>query len=396
VLNGVTESYTYDNANKMLTAGTKSYSYDAAGNVTGVTWTGGSRTLTWDAESRLKSTTSGASTVNYAYNGIGQRVAKSGAATAAYLLGDDRIDAEVLSDGSATYAHGVAGLVSENRGGTTKVYHSDALNSVRALTNTSGTVTDSRSTDAFGNVTTTTGTTPTPFGFAGGFGYQQDSETGLMRLGHRMYDSSTGRFISRDPIRDGYNWYVYCDNDPINAVDPQGLDDHPGGINNNGKKPLWVIVSSSDDKHPITAPPGGTVPIPGRPGMVGRPVYPIDENGNWQTPDGNKVIVEVKPGQTIGGQNDLDVDYVWVPGKGWVKIPGQWGWYVPIYTPPFNGYPVVPPGRPGSQWGPPPGFTPIPFQPPTHVPWVPGFPGTVRTIFKKLSFLAVSPEAISS
>jgi RHS repeat-associated protein len=147
---------------------------------------------------------------------------QSGAATASFLLGSDRIDAEVLSDGSATYTHGVAGLVSENRGGTTKVYHSDALNSVRALTNTSGTVTDTRSRDAFGGVVTTTGTTPTPFGFAGGFGYQQDSETGLMRLGHRMYDSSTGRFISRDPIRDGYNWYAYCNNDPVNAVDPTG------------------------------------------------------------------------------------------------------------------------------------------------------------------------------
>lgn len=68
------------------------------------------------------------------------------------------------------------------------------------------------------------GSTPTPFGFAGQHGYQTDTESGLMRLGHRYYDASTGRFISRDPIRAGYNWYVYCDNDPINAVDPEGLD----------------------------------------------------------------------------------------------------------------------------------------------------------------------------
>ena len=67
----------------------------------------------------------------------------------------------------------------------------------------SGTVTDARSTDAFGLVVTSSGSTPTPFGFAGSHGYQQDSETGLMRLGHRMYDAATGRFISRDPIQDG-------------------------------------------------------------------------------------------------------------------------------------------------------------------------------------------------
>jgi RHS repeat-associated protein len=62
-----------------------------------------------------------------------------------------------------------------------------------------------------------------PFGFAGQHGYQTDTDTGLMRLGHRYYDSSTGRFISRDPIRDGYNWYTYCSNNPVNAIDPQGL-----------------------------------------------------------------------------------------------------------------------------------------------------------------------------
>jgi len=68
-----------------------------------------------------------------------------------------------------------------------------------------------------------TGTTPTPFGFAGQHGYQSDSVTGLMRLGHRYYDASVGRFLSRDPIQDGYNWYAYVGNDPVNHVDPEGL-----------------------------------------------------------------------------------------------------------------------------------------------------------------------------
>jgi RHS repeat-associated protein len=138
-------------------------------------------------------------------------------------VADDSIDSEVLSDGSASYFHGADGLISESRSGTSKFCHADALGSVRALTNGSGSVTDSRSTDAFGLVVTSSGSTPTPFGFAGNHGYQQDDETGLMRLGHRMYDASTGRFISRDPIRDGYNWYAYCGNDPINIVDPEGL-----------------------------------------------------------------------------------------------------------------------------------------------------------------------------
>ena len=181
-------------------------------------------TLAWDAESRLKSSTVAAGTYYYSYNALGQRVAKTGpgSLSLSYTLADNAIDSPMLSDGAASYIQG-GGLISERRGSTSKFYHSDALGTTRAITNGSGTTTDSLDTDGFGMTVTGSGSTPTPFGFAGQAGYQQDSETGLARLGHRMYDSSTGRFISRDPIQDGYNWYVYCDNDPIQNIDPEGL-----------------------------------------------------------------------------------------------------------------------------------------------------------------------------
>jgi RHS repeat-associated protein len=242
-LGGTTENYSYDDANKLLTAGGKSYSYDGSGNMTGVSWSGGSTSLTWNGAGYLKSASNGSTTVNYAYNGLGQRVGKSGGASASYILSDDSIDSQVLNDGAASFVHGASGLVSENRGGTSKFYHADALGSVKALTDGSGSVTDSRNTDAFGLVVTTSGSTPTPFGFAGNHGYQQDDETGLMRLGHRMYDASTGRFISRDPIQDGYNWYAYCENDPLNAIGPEGLDT----LVFNGEKLKWY-----DDSGKLT------------------------------------------------------------------------------------------------------------------------------------------------
>lgn len=44
---------------------------------------------------------------------------------------------------------------------------------------------------------------------------------GMLLLGHRYYDSSTGRFLTRDPIKDGRNWYVYCDNNPVDGADQE-------------------------------------------------------------------------------------------------------------------------------------------------------------------------------
>jgi len=37
-----------------------------------------------------------------------------------------------------------------------------------------------------------------------------DEKTGLYYMNARYYDLATARFISKDPVRDGDNWYMYC------------------------------------------------------------------------------------------------------------------------------------------------------------------------------------------
>ncbi|MCC5648130.1 RHS repeat-associated core domain-containing protein [Nostoc sp. CHAB 5824] len=61
--------------------------------------------------------------------------------------------------------------------------------------------------------------------YGGQWGYLKDSETGLLLLGHRYYDPTTGRFINRDPIgyEGGINLYAYTENDPVNLTDPTGF-----------------------------------------------------------------------------------------------------------------------------------------------------------------------------
>jgi len=39
----------------------------------------------------------------------------------------------------------------------------------------------------------------------------------------RFYTPATGRFTAEDPIKDQYNWYGYCDANPVTFVDPMGL-----------------------------------------------------------------------------------------------------------------------------------------------------------------------------
>jgi RHS repeat-associated protein len=124
----------------------------------------------------------------------------------------------VVSYGQGTFTP----RISEHRGGVSKFLHQDYLGSTKQITGSNQTVTDTRQYDAFGLQTGATGSSPTPFGFAGGWGYQQDS-TGLQLLGHRYYDPSTGRFLTRDPIKDGRNWYGYCGNNPVVNIDPSGF-----------------------------------------------------------------------------------------------------------------------------------------------------------------------------
>jgi len=91
-------------------------------------------------------------------------------------------------------------------------------------TGSTQTTTATKQYDAFGMPIGATGSSASPFGSAGGWGYQEDSDSGLKLVGHRYYDPSTGRFLTRDPAKEGRNWYTYCDNNPLRWVDPAGLD----------------------------------------------------------------------------------------------------------------------------------------------------------------------------
>ena len=78
--------------------------------------------------------------------------------------------------------------------------------------------------DDYGNVLSDTNPGFQPFGYAGGI---YDRDTGLTRFGARDYDPITGRWTTKD--MSGFNagdlnLYRYVGSDPVNFVDPRGLD----------------------------------------------------------------------------------------------------------------------------------------------------------------------------
>jgi RHS repeat-associated protein len=227
-LGGVTDTYNYlvaDKLENIYRGGSKikDYAYDDNGNTIFLWESGvGAKAFTYDAENRI-SAISGAYTASYSYNGLDTRVSKTEASVSTNFRRDGAgVTSPVIEDSYARYTPGI----SESRGATpstsvTKYMHS-GIKSADVQTNSSQTIDATRKYDAFGAVLSSTGTWSGPFGNAGKFGYQEDG-TGYQLLGHRYYDPSTGRFLSRDPIQDGRNWYAYCANQPTIRADATGL-----------------------------------------------------------------------------------------------------------------------------------------------------------------------------
>lgn len=109
-------------------------------------------------------------------------------------------------------------------------YHPDHLGSTSVMTDRSGQLVQHYEYATFGQ--TSYQSTSSAFPVSNRYtGQIADDETGLYYYGGRYYDPQLGRFIQPDPeVPDSsdsqsLNRYSYCRNNPINAVDPTGLED---------------------------------------------------------------------------------------------------------------------------------------------------------------------------
>jgi len=100
-------------------------------------------------------------------------------------------------------------------------HHTDHLGTTEVVTDSNGTVVWEAGYKAFGFVLSERGDSSFTPSYTCKF---FDKTSGLYYFNARWYDSNLGRFTTSDPIRDGVNWWNYCNGNPITFTDPDGLE----------------------------------------------------------------------------------------------------------------------------------------------------------------------------
>jgi RHS repeat-associated protein len=224
------------------TDGNINYDYDQAGNTTNRTIGGQVQTLAWNTEGNLqKVDDTGGNNLQMIYDAGGNRLIRDHGTTVTAYLPNTEVSWNRSSntvDGSRYFTHAgqvVAVCTGQDVADWTWMgvdhHGSTTTHAINAFT----AVEQVRRMDPYGNPR---GTQPPAWpgqqSFVGGV---QDP-TGLVHIGARSYDPTTGRFISVDPLLvlgddQQLNGYAYARNNPIVWSDPEGLAANPhwvGGV----------------------------------------------------------------------------------------------------------------------------------------------------------------------
>ncbi len=223
---------TFDSANELTGFGGTTYTSDADGNRLSQTSSAGTTQYTWDARGRLQaiSAPSGAVT-SFVYDPAGQMIQQSVSSAGQttiqqYIVDDAQNIVSVQQSGSnATTVldgRGPDDILATVQGGSPVFPLADQVGSEGAFTDGSGNVVGREFYEPFG-ASTTSGAVSL-YQFTG-----MTAVSGGIYYDHaRFYDSTTGRFLSADPLGlpgGGANFYQYAASNPIGAFDPTGLVD---------------------------------------------------------------------------------------------------------------------------------------------------------------------------
>ncbi|MFJ3235679.1 DNRLRE domain-containing protein [Streptomyces sp. NPDC086787] len=226
-----TTSYTYDSADRLVNSGIV---YDAFGRTT--TQATGA-TIGYYANDLVRTQTSGTSRQTWNLDAAGRLATwttesnssgtwtQTGSKTNHYGADGDSPDWTQESAGTLTRnVQGSSGDLDATTSATGSVVlqltdiHGDVTVQLPLDTATAATA---LAYDEYGNQENST--TATRYGWLGGKQRSSETVAGVTLMGIRLYDPTTGRFLSTDPVYGGNaNAYEYCNGDPINRYDLDG------------------------------------------------------------------------------------------------------------------------------------------------------------------------------
>jgi RHS repeat-associated protein len=254
----------YNTLNQLTTLSGQSLTYDADGNLT----SDGTLTYAWDAENRLVAIgypgQPGKATA-FAYDGLGRRVQIS-----SYVWCGDGLCQARNGSGGVIKGYYPEGEFSPSG----SIYYApDQVGTVRrAFAAASAPAYDN---DPYGVPLQATAPA-TDFTYAG---LLNNPDSGLLLAVNRVYNPAIGRWLSRDVMGEGGdpsgNIYTYVDGDPLNLIDPQGLQAY------NGQTPPPSIPGGPWTPAGPGQPPG-TFAGPKGPGQKICRYVPDENNGGPQ------------------------------------------------------------------------------------------------------------------
>jgi RHS repeat-associated protein len=326
----------YDSANRNVSWGGVSLTYDLNGNLT----SDGTNTYTWNARNQLVAL-SGTTSASFQYDGVHRRRSKTvGASTTRFLYDGANLVQEL--SGATPTANLVPGLTvdevfTRNDAGGTRALLTDALGSVTALADSAGGVQTQYTFEPFGGTTSSGSSSSNPLQFTG----RENDVSGLYFYRYRYYNSRLQRFMSEDPLDfqgGSADLYAYARNSPANVTDPFGL---------------WIKNYDPEKSIPVKpedGPWGNLPPCMEYPGSVDGWLQP----GQTAGPPWYKV-----PGKSWMADNNIEIG----PGQKWVCVSGPCNYPKVPY---LNAGPQVLQQAPDNTWNPPkdlpdlPNLRPIP------------------------------------
>ncbi|MBL6938546.1 MAG: VCBS repeat-containing protein [Alphaproteobacteria bacterium] len=221
-----------------------SYTYDSNGNMTA----GAGRSVTYTAFNMAATITQGSTTIGLTYDAghmrIKQCVGSSCGTSTTYYLNDPASGAmveEYVAGGTTTWHDFLkvgSSILAERfytvGGSTTWSYFVlDHLGSIAVLTDSSGSVSQRLSYDAWGRRRNSDGTDNSACSITsattrGYTGHEMLDSVCEINANARVYDPTVGRFMTPDPFvqnpwgAQGLNRYSYVENGPLSATDPSG------------------------------------------------------------------------------------------------------------------------------------------------------------------------------